>query len=95
MEKCAMSPYIKNSAGKIVESKLFNDLFSTFKDRGKAWKYYSIATNSKFLNTINQKIETDSNGEITISSFMKIVSLEQSNTEAIQSLEKSLNLQNI
>jgi protease II len=94
MEKCAMSPYIKNSAGKIVESKLFNDLFSTFKSRGKAWKYYGIATNPKFLNSIKEQISLDSNGEITMESFFRVASVRTQGDQAITLLEKSLGLKN-
>lgn len=92
MSGCAMSPYIKTSDGKVVESKLFNDLFSTFKSRGKAWKYYGIATNPKFLSSITEQIETDSNGEITMESFFRVASLRTNGDKAVALLEKSLGL---
>lgn len=94
MSACAMSPYIKHSDGTVVESKLFNDLFSTFKNRGKAWRYYSIATNPKFLNTITQKVDYDSNGEITLDSFFRVASLRTEGDKAVALLEKSLGLKN-
>ena len=94
MSACAMSPYIKHSDGTVVESKLFNDLFSTFKNRGKAWRYYSIATNPKFLNTITQKVNYDSNGEITLDSFFRVASLRTDGDKAVALLEKSLGLKN-
>lgn len=92
MDACALAPYIKTSDGKVVESKLFNDLFSTFKSRGKAWKYYGIATNPKFLSSITEQIETDSNGEITMESFFRVASVRTDGDKAVALLEKSLGL---
>ena len=94
MGACTITPYIKHSDGTVVESKLFNDLCSTFKDRGKAWKYYGIATNPKFLKTITQSIDLDSNGEITMESFFRVASLRTDGDKAVALLEKSLGLKN-
>ena len=94
MGACTVTPYVKHSDGTVVESKLFNDLFSTFKDRGKAWKYYGIATNPKFLKTITQHIDLDSNGEITMESFFRVASLRTQGDQAVAVLEKSLGLKN-
>ena len=86
--KCALKPCVRTKDGKVVESRLFNSLFSILKNRPEAWKHYNIATNPDFISTL-QHAELDENGELTFESYVNAVQLDVADKISTE-LEKKL-----
>ena len=87
--QCAYIPGIKNNKGEIVDSRLFDSLLSFFnKNRAEAKKHYFIATNSEFLEAFKDSITLDSNGEVTLESYIKAAELDANGSKFIGFLNK-------
>lgn len=90
-ESCVYKPTVRNKQGEEVESRLFNSLLTAFNnDRGLAKQHYYVATNEEFLRENAGDILYDENGEITFSSYKKLVPLDVDGNKLIERLNKDL-----
>lgn len=90
-ESCTINTYIRNKEGKVVESKLWNDLI-TFTDNNRTLtqQYYALGTDSRFLENVRNKAIFDENGEITFESLRKLAKLKFSNDDVFDKVSSSI-----
>lgn len=90
-ESCVFKPTIINKNNVEVESRLFNDLLHySSNDREFAKKYYYIASSSDFINSYQNKIEYDENGEVTFKSLKELTGFNISEDSLIDRLNKDI-----
>lgn len=90
---CDLIPRIHDKQGNEVESKLFSNLLSFYKnDRKATKKAYFAAIHPVFLDSIanNEDVTFDENGEITLHSLIKVANLDPQNDVLIEKLNKDI-----
>lgn len=88
---CTLGCYTRNKEGKVVESKLWNDLLHyTNKDRKLTKKLYAISKSQRFLNLVKDKATFDKNGELTISSLLKLSDMSLEKESLLETLNKDI-----
>lgn len=88
---CTLGCYTHNKEGKVVESKLWKDLLHyTNKDRKLTKKLYAISKSQKFLNLVKDKATFDENGELTISSLLKLSNMSLEKESLLETLNKDI-----
>lgn len=70
---CKTNPDIRTADGKLVESELYSQLYSTYKNRVIATSLYRMTKDKNFMRTNEELFELDKNGEPTIQSFSKVL----------------------
>lgn len=76
MSQCTLLAHVKKPDGTVVESKLFKDLLNYCASRQEAKENYAVATNAEFLRTVEDRVQYDENGEITLASYADIVNID-------------------
>lgn len=80
---CALIPKVKNKSGKLVDSKLFQDLLSfTSNNRSEATRLYLITKSDQFIKYWQPKLTLDENNEPTLRSLLKQTNFSKVITEA-------------
>lgn len=73
---CSITPRVKNNQGQEVDSKLFTELTSTFKNRELAKSVWVTTQTDIFKENILPKLEKDNNGEPTLKATIEALKLE-------------------
>lgn len=88
---CTVLAYVKLPNGKVVESRLYNDLLHyTSENRQLTKEYYAVGTNREFLAKAreSENYEEDENGEITFSSLKKLIKIDLEEDKLLKVLNK-------
>lgn len=86
---CVRKPCVKDKNGKLVDSKLWDDLFEiTGKDRARTIELYKIANSDTFMSVAKDNAEYDLNGQITAHSFLKLAGLDTELSSEFKQLAK-------
>lgn len=88
---CVVTPYIQNTQGEIVESKLFKDLLEyTNNNRSLAKDIYSDSHDSALIEEHSDYMNYDENGELTLDSVLKITRVEIEDYEKLKHLNSQI-----
>lgn len=90
---CALKAHVRNSEGKIVESRLYNDLLHyTNNNRPLTNEFYAVGTAEEFLRLVRDRedFKTDENGEITFASLRAISKMDIEAETLLQILNKDI-----
>lgn len=87
---CELQFHTRNSAGEVVESRLFNDLLHYTSDRATAKEFYAVGINERFLEKVKDKATFDENGEITFKSLRQLAGLNVEKEKELITLNKDI-----
>lgn len=89
-KSCSIIAHVRNSEGKVVQSRLFNDLYAHLGDRALTKEYYKTGTDEQFLGRVRDRAKFDENGEITFNSLRKLANINVNQERLIANLNKEI-----
>lgn len=87
---CVICAQVRNSMGKVVDSKLFTDLLHYTSSRTQAKQLYKVGKDKRFLDKVQDQAEFDENGEITLQSLLKLTKTDLKEGPLLDRLNKEL-----
>ena len=89
---CSIHPHVFNNEGQKVESNLFKEILKLTNNDRTLTKdlYFKVATNKDFIAKILDKADFDENGEITLSSFLKLSKINIKDSKVLNYLNKEI-----
>lgn len=90
MEACTLKAHVKDKNGNIVESQLYNGLSKYLDSKREANRYYSLSQKDQFRTEFSDRLEFDTLGEPTLSSFIEAAGIKLNDRTTIKKIEKEV-----